>query len=167
MPGSHVIRISIALLVLALGACTTTSTVQQPVAPAQGRAYAFSFENSGGDDLAGIASLARIIQGRLQAAGLLQAGGPPGAGPAAGRVEVELTRFRMRSHAARAIAGILAGRDTIASRVTVLGPDGTPLGRFEVETTNLSAWGSAEGLMEQHADEIVARLQPAVPAPAR
>lgn len=159
MPGRPMIRMAIALLVVALSGCTTTSTVQQAVAPAQGTTYALAFENNGGEDLAGIASLARIIRERLQGAGLLAAGPAPGA-----RVEVEFTHFRVRSYAARAIAGILAGRDRIASQVTVVGPDGTQAGRFEVETTNLSAWGTGEGLMEQHADEIVARLKPGAPA---
>ena len=54
--------------------------------------------------------------------------------------------------------GILAGRDRIASTVTVSAADGTPLGRYEVETRNLSAFGSTQGLIERHAEEVVARL---------
>ena len=147
------IRVAAVLLSLALAACATTSTVHQQHAPASTQAYAYTFENSGGDDLEGIAQLASLIQARLKDAGLLATVQVP-----EGRVEVELTHYYVRSNAARFWAGIMAGRDKIVSRVTVLDGAGAPVGRFEVETTNLSAWGSREGLMEQHADEIVARI---------
>lgn len=150
------VRLAAALLALALGACATTSTVHQALVPAAGGTYAYAFENNGGDDdLAGVARLARTIRDRLRDAGLLAADDTPG-----GRVEVELTHYYVRSDATRVLAGILAGRDRIASRVTVLGADGAPVGGFEVETTNLSAFGSKDGLMAAHADEIVARLRP-------
>lgn len=142
------------LLILGLAACTTTSTVHQHHAQPSGLVYAYAFENNGGDDLEGIAHLARIIQDRLRDAGLLAAGQS-----AHGRVEVELTHYYVRSNAARSWAGIMAGRDKIVSRVTVLDAEGVRVGSFEVETTNLTAWGSKDGLMEKHADEIVARLK--------
>ena len=148
------IRTAVVLLALALAACTTTSTVHQQHSPSASQTYAYTFENNGGDDLEGIAQLAGIIQGRLRDAGLLSTDRAPG-----GRVEVELTHYYVRSNAARSLAGIMAGRDKIVSQVTVLDGSGSPMGRFEVETTNLSAWGTREGLMEQHADEIVARLK--------
>ena len=125
-------RIACAFPLLLLSACATTSTVQQQHAPAPGLAYAYTFENNGGDDLAGIARLARIVQERLGDAGLLAE-----AATANGRVEVELTHYQ----------------------VTVLDASGNRFGRFEVDTTNLTAWGSKDGLMEAHAEEIVARLK--------
>ena len=151
------IRIMAALLCLFLAACSTTSTVYQPLSP-QGeavRAYGYAFENNGGDDLEGIARLDRLIHGRLLQAGLVASGG---AAPE-GSVNIELTHYYVRSNAARFWVGIMAGRDKIVSRVTVLGADGAEIGSFEVETTNISAWGSTEGLMEKHAEEIVSRLR--------
>lgn len=146
-----------ALLCLALAACSTTSTVRQPL-PRQGtpvHAYAYHFENNGGDDLEGIARLDRLIHGRLLQAGLVAAAGES----PVGSVKVDLTHYYVRSNAARFWAGIMAGRDKIISTVTVFDAAGTEIGSFEVETTNLSAWGSTEGLMEKHADEIVLRLK--------
>ena len=148
------LRLAAALLFLALAACSTTSTVHQPVPPQATHAYAYAFENNGGDDLEGIAKLDRMIHARLLVAGLVAATGEP----SAGRVQVELTHYYVRSNAARFLAGILAGRDKIVSQVTVLDEAGKLVGSFDTETTNLSAGGSTEGLMEQHADEIVARL---------
>ena len=151
------IRITIPLLFLALAACSTTSTVEQPLPPqaSQIHAYAYAFENNGGDDLEGIAKLDRLIHANLLRAGLVAAAGAT----TDGSVEVELTHYYVRSNAARFLAGILAGRDKIVSKVTVRDAGGVEVGSFEVETTNLSAWGSTQGLMEEHADEIVARLQ--------
>jgi hypothetical protein len=150
------LRLAATLLLTLLAACSTTSTVHQPLPQTGGsaRVYAYTFENNGGDDLEGIAKLNRIIQGRLRDAGLLAAGAAPD-----GRVAVELTHFYVRSNGARFWAGIMAGRDKITSNVKVFDQDGKESGSFEVETTNVSAWGSTEGLMEKHADEIVARLK--------
>ncbi|HEY4530648.1 MAG TPA: DUF4410 domain-containing protein [Luteimonas sp.] len=77
----------------------------------------------------------------------------------AARVEVTLTHFRLRSDGARFWAGIAAGRDKVASTVRVLAPDGRVLGRYDVETFNASAWLTSAGLLENHATEIVDRLQ--------
>lgn len=145
------------LLVVALAACSTTSTVHKPVPPAvaQGQAYAYAFANSAGDeDPEGVARLDRLIHAGLLKAGLVATSGES----RAGRVEVELTHYYVRSNAARFWAGILAGRDRIASRVTVRDERGAEIGSFDVETTNVSAWGGTQGLMEEHADEIVSRL---------
>ena len=146
-----------AVLLLALAACSTTSTVYQPLPPqpSVGQAYAYAFENNGGDDLEGIAKLDRMIHARLLTAGVVAATGEA----SAGRVEVDLTHYYVRSNAARFWAGIMAGRDKIVSRVTVLDEAGKETGSFEVETTNISAWGSTQGLMEKHVEEILAQLQ--------
>ena len=113
--------------------------------------YAYSFSNQGGDDHAGIATLDSVIQKTLREAGLL-------AGSAGDRkIEVVLTHYYVRSNGARFWAGIMAGRDKIISNVRIVGTDGAQVGNFQVETTNTTAWGSSEGLMQKHADEIAAR----------
>ncbi len=142
------------LLCLALAACSTTSTVLQPHAPAAGQAYSLSFTNEGGDNIEGIAKLETIIQDKLREAGQLA-----GQGAAPAKLDVVLKHYYLRSNATRFWAGIMAGRDKIISHVRILRADGTQDGSFEVETTNISAWGTSDGLMEKHADEIVARLK--------
>ena len=148
-------RIVAFALLLSLAACTTTSTVRQPHAPVAGQAYSVAFVSNAGEDLAGIAGLVSVIRGRLRDAGMLATDAGPGP-----RVEVVLKHYYVRADMVRAVAGMLAGRDRIASQVTVLDGNGTRVGRFDVETTNLSAWGSREALMDRHADEIVSRLRP-------
>ena len=75
------------------------------------------------------------------------------------KIDIVLKHYYLRSNGARFWAGIMAGRDKIISRVRVLGVDGAQVGSFDVETTNVSAWGTSGGLMERHADEIVAKLR--------
>lgn len=150
-------RILMALLSLALAACSTTSTIDQPLPPQApvAHVYSYAFENHNGEDIEGIAKLDRAIHAQLLRAGMVAQTGEA----ADGRMRVELTHYYVRSNAARFWAGILAGRDKIASRVTLRDAAGTELGSFEVETTNLSAWGSTEGLMDRHAEEIAARCK--------
>lgn len=147
------IRQTIALLCLALWGLASACHAQDDSAQAQGRTYAYAFANEGGDDVEGIARLDSFIQQRLRDAGLLASG------QGEGRVEVTVTHYYARSDGARAWAGIMAGRDKVASRVRVLDAGGGVLGEFEVESANATAFGSTAGLHEKHADEIVARLQ--------
>lgn len=144
---------SVALLacVLFLAACSTTSRVHQAHTPVAGQVYAYSFSNQGGDDHEGIATLDSVIQGKLREAGLLAGGASER------KIEVVLKHYYVRSNGARFWAGIMAGRDKIISSVRIVGADGAQAGNFEVETTNTTAWGSTDGLMQKHADEIVAR----------
>lgn len=145
--------VALSACMLVMTACSTTSTIHKAHTPTPGQVYGYSFSNKGGDDLEGIARLDEVIQGRLREAGLLAGG------EAEQRIEVVLTHYYVRSNAARFWAGIMAGRDKIASTVRIVAADGTTFGEFEVETTNLTGWGRTAGLMERHADEIVARLR--------
>lgn len=138
---------------LFLAACSTTSAVHQAHTRAPGQSYEYSFTNRGGDDAEGVAKLDAVIQSHLRDAGLLAPAS------ADGKIEVVVKHFYVRSNAARFWAGIMAGRDKIISQVRVLGADGAQLGNFEVETTNTTAWGTTEGLMQKHAEEIVSRLR--------
>ena len=142
------------VFLLLLAACSTTSTVHQQHAPAAtGQVYAYSFENQGGDDAEGIARLDGVIQDRLRQAGLLGGAG------ADRKIEVTLRHYYLRSNAGRFWAGIMAGRDKIISDVRILDAGGRQRGSFQVETTNSTAWGTSDGLMQKHADEIVARMR--------
>lgn len=146
----RVLHALIAAGALALAACSTTSTVQQPRAtPAvAGEKYSYTFVNKAGTEGGDPSALDAAIRTRMQAAGVLGTGG------SATPVTVTLVDFRMRHGAARALVGVMAGKDRIHSKVTVGGG-----GSFDVETSNITAWGTSGGLMEKHADEIIARLK--------
>lgn len=150
-------RLALLLLGVMVAACSTTGAGRLPPAPAGDLAplaRAYAFVNATDFDAATVARLDRAVHVRLLTAGQVA----PAGTDAVGRIEVRLTHLYLRSDTARFLAGILAGRDRIASTVTVSAADGTPLGRYEVETRNLSAFGSTQGLIERHAEEVVARL---------
>lgn len=145
--------IALAASILVVTACSTTSTVHQAPRLQPDQTYAYSFSNQGGDDHEGIARLDAVIQSRLREARLIHSGD---ANP---RIEVVLKHYYVRSNGARFWAGIMAGRDKIISNVRVIGSDGSQVGNFDVETFNSTAWGTTDGLMEKHADEIVFHLK--------
>lgn len=142
------------LLAALMAGCSTTSTVHQRYAAPDGQRYTYEIRNNGAADAEGLAILEQHLGRKLGERGLA-------AGDAAGaaRVEVTLTHFRLRSDGARFWAGIAAGRDKVASSVRVVASDGRVLGRYDVETFNASAWLTSAGLLENHATEIVDRLQ--------
>ena len=144
-------------LVLLVSACATSSQVQQAHAGLKGRSFDYQFSNRGGDNAEGIAELDRVIRERLRSGGWI------GNGPASGKVDVTVTHYYVRHGAARALVGIMAGRDKISSQVRVTDTSGTVLAAFEVESTNATAWGTTGGLHEKHAEEIAAQLQGARP----
>lgn len=145
--------IALAAGILLLAACSTTSTVHQAHRAPTGQTYAYAFSNQGGDDQAGIAQLDGVIQTHLRQAGLI------GAGNAGPKIEVVVKHYYVRSNGARFWAGIMAGRDKIVSNVRILGADGKQVGNFDIETFNSTAWGTTDGLMQKHAEELVARIK--------
>lgn len=147
--------IALAGCILVTTACSTTSNVHQAPRLQAGQDYGYTFSNQGGDNQEGIARLDRLIQSHLREAGLIRAGD---ANP---KIQVVLKHYYVRSNGARFWGGIMAGRDKIVSNVQVLGSDGAQVGNFDVETFNATAWGTADGLMQKHAEEIVAKLKAA------
>lgn len=144
---------ALAVSILLVAACSTTSTVHQSHSAPTGQVYGYSFSNQGGDDNNGIARLDGVIQSHLRQAGLIDAGN---ANP---KIKVVLKHYYVRSNGARFWAGIMAGRDKIVSNVRVVGADGSQVGNFDVETFNSTAWGTTDGLMQKHAEELVDRLK--------
>ena len=68
----------------------------------------------------------------------------------------------MRSEGARFFEGIFAGRDNIQSTVSIRDvANGRTLMQFTVESHNSLAVGTSQGLMEDHANEIVEILNKA------
>jgi hypothetical protein len=126
-------RIALFLVVVLLSACSTTSRVHQAHSGLQGKSFDYAFANRGGDNAEGIAELNRVVQNQLHSSGLINNGA------AAGKIEVTLTHYYMRHGAARALVGIMAGRDKIISHVRVVDGYGAQLAAFEVESTNSTA----------------------------
>lgn len=139
-----------ALAAVALTGCIgTSSKVARPNASAVGSKLWYTVENPGGMTPEGMTVLRSRLDERFVA--VRAADGTPGAV----HVKVTVTAYRMRHGAARALVGIMAGKDTVLSTVQILDPlTGQELGRLNVESGNATAVGSAGGLLRGHADEI-------------
>ena len=145
--------ITLAAIFVLIAGCSTTSTVHQAPQLQPTQTYSYSFSNEGGDDLEGVKRLDDVIQTHLREAGLT------GSGNSNAIIQVIVKHYYVRSNGARFMAGIMAGRDKILSNVRVVGTDGSQLGNFDVETFNSTAWGTTDGLMKKHAEEIVSKLK--------
>ena len=143
------------LCTLALAACGTSSQVVQRYAAAPGEQFAYSIDNPGGMSAENLATLRAELDRQLSAAGALAAG----QAGATRRVAIRIHEYRMRHGASRALVGIMAGKDTIRSTVTVSDASGKVLGSSEIDSGNATAWGTTGGLVEGHASEIVAFLR--------
>lgn len=144
-----------AALMLALTGCIgTNSNVRSAYTPSGADKFSYTVENSGGMSAEGLDIL--NTQLRADLGPLLAASTEPGAK----RVQIRITNYYMRHGAARALVGIMAGKDNITSVVTVLdaGTD-TVLGTTEVVSSNATAFGTSSGLIEGHAKEISAFLK--------
>ncbi len=76
-------------------------------------------------------------------------------GPSDREVKVTLTDYRMRSGFNRAMFGMLAGKDGVESRVTVVAADtGEVIGSSTVSSFNVTAVGSPDDIAKMHAKEI-------------
>lgn len=83
-------------------------------------------------------------------------------------LEVNVTSYRMRSDGARFWAGIMAGKDGIQSTVSIKDmASGRTLMQFTVESSNSTAWGSSQGMIEDHANQIVETLAKTRDGPTR
>ena len=138
------------LLCTTLTACIgTSSTVARPNAAAPGSRLWYSIDNTAGMTPQGLAVLRSRLDERFVPVRTTE--GAPGAV----HVKITVTSYYMRPGAARALVGIMAGKDRVLSTVQVLDPSsGQELGRLNVESGNATAVGSAGGLLRGHADEI-------------
>lgn len=138
------------LLCSTLTACIgTNSTVARPNAAPSGSTLWYTVDNPGGMTPEGMQVLRSRLDERFVAVRAAEVA------PGAVHVKVTVTAYRMRHGAARALVGIMAGKDTVLSTVQVLDPaTGQELGRLNVESGNATAVGSAGGLLRGHADEI-------------
>lgn len=133
-----------------LAACIgTSSKVARPNASAVGSKLWYTVENPGGMTPEGLTVLRSRLDERFIAVRTAEGA------PDAVHVKVTVTSYYMRPGAARALVGIIAGKDRVLSTVQVIDPvTGHELGRIHVESGNATAVGSAGGLLRGHADEI-------------
>lgn len=131
------------------GCIGTSSSVARPNSAAPGSKLWYTVENPGGMTPQGLTVLKTRLDERFQAVRVVD--GSPGAV----HVKITVNSYYMRPGAARALVGIMAGRDSVLSTVQVLDPStGQELGRLNVDSGNATAVGSAGGLLRGHADEI-------------
>ena len=145
------------MLLLGLAGCIgTSSQVIDRYDAAPGDRFSYTIDNSGGMSAEALGIFRAKLDADLSAGGLLAA---PGSA-AARRVDIHVTTYRMRHGAARGLAGIMAGKDSIKSTVTVVdAASGRELGSTKVESGNATAMGILRGLIEGHAEEIVQFLR--------
>lgn len=141
----------IVALSLALSACGTTSQVRNSYAYAPTDRFVYEVVNTDGMSDEGVGILKARIDSLLGARGQRATG----AEPDVKKVTIEITNYYMRHGAARALVGIMAGKDSIKSEVKIIDAAGKVLGQIDIDSKNATAWGTSRGLIEGHADEIV------------
>ena len=140
---------------LLVAGCATNSVVHQNYKASAAETYCYEIQGNEDTDEENLAMLRTQLDAHLAEAQL--SGGQAVAGSR--KVEIKITHYYVRHNAARILVGIMAGRDKVMSEVTVRGEAGDVVARFDVESTNATAWGTTNGLIGKHADEIVTRLK--------
>lgn len=136
---------------LVLAGCGTSGQIRSNYSHVPTDRFTYEVVNAGEMSVEGLVILRARLDSTLAALGRLAVDKDP----AAKKIKIEITEYRMRNGATRALFGIMAGRDTIISDVRVFSAGGDVLGEIEINSRNASAWGTSHGLIEQHADEIV------------
>lgn len=147
--------ITLGLLALFLTGCIgTKSNVRSAYAPSAADRFSYSIDNVDGMSAEGLEILNAQLRDGL---GTMLA---PASGIDAKRVQIRITNYYMRHGAARALVGLMAGKDNITSEVTVVDPaTGQLLGSLTVVSSNATAVGTSRGLIQGHAKEIVQFLR--------
>ncbi|MHB8914271.1 MAG: DUF4410 domain-containing protein [Thiobacillus sp.] len=138
-----------------LAGCATSSNVQKEYRVAQGETFKLQVTaptaTEQGLNILRDRLVAQLSSNRLLATAL---------DTPTRTLEVNVTNYVMRHGASRAMLGLFAGSDNVQSTVRVKDlTTGSTLAEFAVESKNFSAWGTSGGLLEDHADEIVATLR--------
>ncbi|MDK2124713.1 DUF4410 domain-containing protein [Parachitinimonas caeni] len=141
---------------IVLGGCAgTAAVVRSEYRLSEGEKVAFTVSAPAdlGEEARGILN-ARLTE-KLTANSLLATT----ADASARELEIQVTNYRMRHGAARALLGIMAGTDNIQSTIKVKNKaSGAVLSEFQIESKNPTAWGTSKSMIEEHADKIVDTL---------
>lgn len=147
--------LALILAAAALAGCSTNNVMHSASKVPENQTYTYSIEQPQEMSVAGLAEFRTSFESALRAANLHVLEGQPDQ-PA--NVSITVVNYYMRHGAARALVGVMAGRDSIRSRVRVVGSQGQEIALFEVESYNATALGTSGGMIENHAKEIVDRL---------
>lgn len=124
--------------------------------PAANDKFTYTISPAPGMSAQAVDILRNELDSRLQSSGLLS-DNPESANKT---VEIVITEYYMRYGAVRAVVGIMAGTDHVNSTVRIRNRQTQALlGELAVESKNPTAWGTAHGLIEDHADKIVKYLK--------
>lgn len=161
-------RLVFCYCIVVLAACSATSEVTAPYEPSIAEADAAKFAAEAkfrvNDPVTNIpptleqpeekylTTLATLVRSNLEAENRLASDEG-----SALSIDIEINEFRMRNVGTRYMFGALAGKDGIASEVTVRDASGEVLGSFIVSSYNVSAYGR-EAAVRMHADEIAKRI---------
>jgi hypothetical protein len=152
-------KLAVALLIAAAsvlsGCAGTAANVQTEYRLVQGEKLNLQLITPPNATEEGVKILRERLNEQLSTNGLLA----PASDTNARTIEVTVTKYYVRNGAVRAMVGIMAGADDIRSTVKVKDSAGKVLSEYSVESKNPTAWGTSKGLLETHADKIVAILQ--------
>lgn len=141
-----------------LSGCATSAIVQSEYRLVQGEKFKFELNTPPDASEEGVTILRERLISRLSTSDLLST--ESDASSRSRILEVNVTNYRMRHGAARAMVGIMAGADNILSTVRIKDQTtGEVLSKFIVESKNSTAWGTSSGMIEDHADKIVETLK--------
>lgn len=144
-----------------VAACGSTSQIRQPVEPVSAATAVFSVEKPvnavprDSDQPAEhfLNAITSYLKSELAKNGRLAKEGDD-----ALKIDIKVTEFRMRSGVSRMMFGIFAGKDGIASEVSVRDSSQKVLGSSTVSTFNVMAVGGEEDIARMHAEEIAKTL---------
>jgi len=144
-----------------VAACGSTSQIRQPVEPVSAATAVFSVEKPvnavprDSDQPAEhfLSAIASYLKSELAKNGRLAKEGDD-----ALKIDIKVIEFRMRSGVTRMMFGVFAGKDGIASEVSVRDSSQKVLGSSTVSTFNVMAVGGEEDIARMHAEEIARTL---------
>lgn len=153
--------LAISAISVLIAACGSTSQIRQPVEPMSAATAVFTVEkpvnavprDSDQPPEHFLGAVASYLKTELARNGRLAKEGDD-----ALKIDIKVTEFRMRSGVSRMMFGILAGKDGIASEVSVRDNAQKVIGSSTVSTFNVMAVGSEEDIARMHAEEIAKTL---------
>jgi Domain of unknown function (DUF4410) len=154
-------RLPALVLSVLLAACGSSSQIRQPIEQATAATAKFAVSAPvnavarEGDQppehfLAAVASYLKLD---LEKSGRLAKDGDTPL-----TIEIKVVEYRMRTGFSRMMFGMLAGKDGIASEVTVRDAAGVVKGSAKVDSFNLMAIGGEEDVARMHGEEIAKTL---------
>lgn len=147
----------IAILGLFLSSCGAKSNVIQQYKPEKDIKLKYTLSTTPQADVpdAVLNEMRSQIQESLSARNLLSTKGDIKFHQA----NILITEYRMRPDAARLLIGIMAGCDTLTSKVTIVeSSNGKIIGESEFESKECAAWGVAAQVIEAHIKKIIEYL---------